>query len=438
MSGALNGNATAKATANTTANTTVRPFSAFEWMLAGRYLRARRKEGFISVIAILSFTGIMLGVAVLIIVMAVMNGFRTELLDKILGFKGHIIVQGQGVTLEEYEPVAGIIRGIDGVVRVTPLIEAQVMAQGRDTMSGALVRGVSQYDLKQIDLVATKMIEGSLEEFKGGHSIIVGRGLADTLRLGLGDRLTILSPRGPSTAFGTAPRRKAYTIVGLFQVGMSDFDNAVIFMPLPQAQLFFDHKGGVSALEVMVENPDKVRQQKLEILETLGMPLRIYDWQQVNQSLVSALVVERNVMFLILTMIILIAALNVISGMIMLVKDKGAGIAILRTMGATRGTIMRVFFIAGASIGIVGTLFGFLLGVVVCSNIEGVRQFIMWLTGTTIFDPEIYFLSQMPAEMNNNETLAVVAIALTLSILATFYPSWKAARIDPVEALRYE
>lgn len=423
---------------NTNANSTVRPFSSFEWMLAGRYLRARRKEGFISVIAILSFAGIMLGVAVLIIVMAVMNGFRTELLDKILGFKGHIIVQGQGVTIEEYEPLAGIIRGVDGVVRVTPLIESQVMAQGPDAMTGALVRGVSQFDLRQIDLVANKMIAGSLDEFKGGHSIVVGRGLADSLRIGLGDRLTILSPRGPSTAFGTTPRRKAYKIVGIFQVGMSDFDNSVIFMPLPQAQIFFSYKGGVNALEVMVEDPDEVSKQKMDIHEALDLPLRIYDWQQVNQTLVSALVVERNVMFLILTMIILIAALNVISGMIMLVKDKGAGIAILRTMGASRGTIMRVFFIAGASIGIFGTFSGFLLGVLVSNNIEAVRQFIITVTGAELFSPEVYFLSQMPAEMNNNETLAVVAIALTLSILATFYPSWKAARIDPVEALRYE
>lgn len=421
-----------------TANATVRPFSSFEWMLAGRYLRARRKEGFISVIAILSFAGIMLGVAVLIIVMAVMNGFRTELLDKILGFKGHIVVQGQGVALQDYEPIAGIIRGIDGVVRVTPLIEGQVMAQGKDAMSGALVRGVSENNLRQINLVADNMIAGSLDDFKGGHSIVIGRGLADALRLGLGDRLTILSPQGPATAFGTAPRRKAYTIVGVFQVGMSDFDNAVIFMPLPQAQIFFNHRNGVNALEVMVEDPDQVREQKIAIYEALGLPLRIYDWQQVNQTLVSALVVERNVMFLILTMIILIAALNVISGMIMLVKDKGAGIAILRTMGASRGTVMRVFFIAGASIGIAGTLFGLGLGVVVSNNIEAVRQFIIFITGAELFSPEIYFLSEMPSDMNNNETMAVVLMALVLSILATIYPSWKAARIDPVEALRYE
>ncbi len=219
---------------------------------------------------------------------------------------------------------------------------------------------------------------------------------------------------------------------------MSDFDNAVIFMPLPQAQIFFNHKGGVNAIEVMVENPDQVLRQKREIFEALALPLRIYDWQQVNQTLVSALVVERNVMFLILTMIILIAALNVISGMIMLVKDKAGGIAILRTMGATRGTIMRVFFIAGASIGIGGTLFGFLLGVVISNNIESVRQFIIFVTGAELFSPEIYFLSEMPAEMNNNETLTVVAMALVLSLLATLYPSWKAARVDPVEALRYE
>jgi lipoprotein-releasing system permease protein len=415
-----------------------RPFSYFEWMLANRYLRARRKEGFISVIAVLSFVGIMLGVAVLIVVMAVMNGFRTELLDKILGFKGHITIYGQGVVLEEYEPLRGIVERVDGVIRVTPLIEAQVMAQSSQNMAGALVRGITQKDLQEIKIVSDNIKSGSLENFQGGHSIVVGERLADNLRLGIGDKLMILSPRGPSTAFGTAPRRKAYTIVGTFSVGMSEFDAAVIFMPLEQAKIFFNRKNGVTSLEVMVEDPDRVADQRAEIYDSTNLPLRVYDWTQVNQTLVSALVVERNVMFLILTMIILIASLNVISGMIMLVKDKGAGIAILRTMGASQGAIMRVFFIAGSSIGFTGTLFGFLLGVFVCKNIETVRQFMMWVTGTELFSPEVYFLSHMPAEMNNNETLAVVLMALVLSFFATLYPSWKAARVDPVEALRYE
>lgn len=415
-----------------------RPFSFFEWILAYRYLRARRKEGFISVIAVLSFVGIMLGVAVLIVVMAVMNGFRTELMDKILGFKGHITVYGQTELIEQYKPIRNIIEDVEGVIRVTPLIEAQVMAQGPQSMAGAIVRGVSPEDLDDITIVSGNIKSGTLDNFKGGHAIIIGERMAQNLRLAVGDKLMILSPRGPNTAFGTAPRRKAYNIVATYSVGMSEFDAAMIFMPLEQAQIFFSRKGGVTSIEVMVEDPEDVRMQRTQIYHATTLPLRIYDWTETNGTLVSALVVERNVMFLVLTLIILIASLNVISGMIMLVKDKGAGIAILRTMGATRGSIMRVFFIAGSSIGFAGTFFGFALGVLVCKNIEAVRQFIIWVTNTEVFSPEIYFLSQMPAEMNNNETMSVVAIALVLSFLATLYPSWKAARVDPVEALRYE
>lgn len=415
-----------------------RPFSAFEWLLAWRYLRARRKEGFISVIAILSLVGIMLGVAVLIIVMAVMNGFRAELTDKILGFKGHITIYGQQETIEQYDPIVDIIRGLDGVVRVTPLIESQVMAQGPRTMTGALVRGVTPEDLQDISIVSGNIIFGSLDDFKGGHAIIIGQRMAQNLGIRVGDAVTLLSPEGPNTAFGSAPRRKAYRVVATYSVGMSEYDAAVIFMPLDQAQLFFNKKGGVNMIEVMVNNPDKVRDQRAAINKAIRLPFNVYDWTEINATLVSALVVERNVMFLVLTMIILIASLNVISGMIMLVKDKGAGIAILRTMGATKGTIMRVFFVAGSSIGGLGTLFGFILGVLVCQNIEAVRQTIMFLTGTEVFAPEVYFLSKMPAKMDNNETIAVVVMALTLSFLATLYPSWKAARVDPVEALRYE
>lgn len=416
-----------------------KPFSRFEWMIAGRYLRARRKEGFISVIAILSFVGIMLGVGVLITVMAVMNGFRTELLDKILGFRGHITVYAESSdSLKDYEPIATLIKPVDGVVHVTPIIEAQVMAQGRKSMTGALVRGISPEDLEKLGTVKDKILFGNQEFFEGSDAVMIGSRMAGNMGLRLGDKITLISPNGPRTAFGTAPRRKAYTIVALFEIGMSEYDASVVFMPLAQAQVFFSHNEAVGSIEVMVEDPDEVFDQTELIAAAIGQPMRIYDWQQTNQTFVSALIVERNVMFLILTLIVLIAALNIISGLIMLVKDKGKGIAIMRTMGATQGSIMRIFFIAGASIGVTGTITGFGLGLLTCNYIEQIRQFIMWVTRTEVFSPEIYFLSRMVADVDSGETMAVLIMGLTLSILATLYPSWRAARLDPVEALRYE
>lgn len=419
-------------------NGTTKPFSPFEWMIAGRYLRARRKEGFISVIAVLSFVGIMLGVGVLITVMAVMNGFRTELMSKILGFKGHVIIQGEGVALSDYDALKALIEPIEGVVSVTPIVEGQVMAQGRTSMTGSLVRGMRPSDIRELKIVADNMKFGSLDDFEGGDAILIGTRMAANLRLTVGDKLMLMSPRGPNTAFGTAPRRKAYKIAGLFEIGMSEYDASVIFMPLEQAQLFFSLKGKVNALELMVVDPDRINDQRDEIRARVDQNLRIYDWRQTNQTFVSALVVERNVMFLILTLIILIAALNIISGLIMLVKDKGKGIAIMRTMGASKGSIMRIFFIAGTSIGVTGTLTGFGLGLLACNYIESIRQFIMWVTNTELFSPEVYFLSQMVADVDSTETASVVIMGLTLSIAATLYPSWRAARLDPVEALRYE
>ncbi len=415
-----------------------RPFSRYEWMIAGRYLRARRKEGFISVIAVLSFIGIMLGVGVLVTVMAVMNGFRTELLSKILGFDGHIAVYGQGITLTDYDDIVKSLEEIDGVVQVIPVVQNDIMAQGPTNLAGGRVRGVSPENLRDIKLVADNIQVGTIDDFGDGSSILIGTRLAANLNLGLGDRLTIMTPRGPNTAFGTAPRRKAYTITGMFEVGMVQYDQSMIFMPLDQAQLFFSQKGAVGHIDVMVEDPDTLNDQLDAIIDATGGQLRVYDWRQMNQTFVSALIVERNVMFLILTLIILIAALNVISGLIMLVKDKGKGIAIMRTMGASRGAIMRIFFIAGASIGVTGTLTGFGLGLLACKNIEGIRQFIMFITRTEVFSPEVYFLSKMVADVDSGETTAVLIMGLGLSVLATLYPSWRAARLDPVEALRYE
>ncbi len=414
------------------------PFARFEWMLAARYLRPRKKEGFISVIAGFSFLGIALGVATLIIVMAVMNGFRGELLGRILGLNGHFVIQGVTGPLTDFDQLVQRIETVPGVASATPFIEGQAMVTARENTSGVLVRGLRKQNLEQLSVVSKHIKSGSLDDFAGDNGVLIGTRLAERLGVGVGDQLTLLSANGPTTPFGTAPRVKSYSILGTFEIGMSEYDASFLFMPLEEAQLYFNFEAGVSGIEIMVANPDDIARYRSEIAGCVNVPARLTDWQQQNKTFFDALEVERNVMFLILTLIILVAALNIISGLIMLVKDKGQAIAILRTMGASRGAIMRVFLIAGSTIGVVGTLGGFALGVVFCQNIEAIRQFLMHITGQEIFSPEVYFLSQIPAKMNSHEVALVVVMALSLSVLATIYPSWRAARLDPIEALRYE
>ena len=415
-------------------------FSPFERLVALRYLRARRREGFISVIAGFSLAGIALGVATLIIVMAVMNGFRAELMGRILGLNGHIgVFSAAGGPLADFDAVAARLRAIPGVVRVTPIVEGQAMASVRGNAAGAVVRGIRPADLRKLPILAGNIRAGSLAGFGARDDIVVGSRFAARFGLAPGATVTLISPSSRATAFGSVPRLKTFRVKAVFEVGMYEYDNAFLFVPLRTAQIFFrTGPRAVTDLEVVLTNPDDVPRLRPAIARAAGAPVRLVDWRQANSSFFNAIRVERNVMFLILTLIIVVAAFNVISGLIMMVKDKGRDIAILRTMGATRGMVMRIFLLAGTSVGVIGTFLGFVLGLAFSLNIETIRGWLEGLTGTELFAAEIYFLSRLPARVEADEVAAVVAMALALSFLATLYPSWRAARLDPVEALRYE
>jgi lipoprotein-releasing system permease protein len=414
-----------------------RAFAAFEWMLASRYLRTRRREGFVSVIAGFSFIGIMLGVATLIIVLSVMNGFRKELLDKIVGINGHIFIAPIEKPLTDYAELSSRIAKVAGVRRAIPMVEGQAFGSSQYNGSGVLVRGVRGEDMQRIAAVANNLRQGTLENFDQRGGVALGRRLAESLSLQVGDTFTLVTPRGASTPFGTAPRIKGYPVVAVFEIGMSEFDATFAYMPLGEAQAYFNREGDVSVVEVFLDDADQVDDARVAIEAAAERPILLTDWRQRNRTFFAALEVERNVMFIILTLIVLVAALNIISGLIMLVKDKSHDIAILRTMGATRGAIMRVFLITGASIGILGTLAGFALGLLIAANIQGIQNFLSWAMNKQLWDPTMRFLSEIPAEINPGEVTTVLVTAMILSLLATLYPSWRAARLDPVEALRY-
>lgn len=403
-----------------------------------RYLRARRQEGFISVIGWFSLIGIGLGVATLIIVMSVMNGFRQELFQRVLGLNGHMNVYGSTSGISDYEPMLERIRKVPNVVDVSPTVEAQALVTKDGTASGVFVRGVTPDALRHRPTIAQHIVQGTLDDFTTDE-IAIGVRMAQRLDVHVGDNITLLSPVSKSTVFGAAPRMRSYKIAAVFDVGMFEYDNGFVFMPLPAAQVFFRTGDAVTALEIFVQDPQHLRAVRSDIVAAVNTPgYRLLDWQQNNSSFFTALQVERNVMFLILTMIILVAAFNIISSLIMLVKDKGRDIAILRTMGATRGMIMRIFFLNGASIGIIGTVFGLVLGLFIANHIEGLRQIVQKLTHTDPFSPEVYFLTRMPSVVDWHQVVQIVLMALSLSFLATLYPSWRAAKLDPVEALRYE
>ncbi|MGY6247079.1 lipoprotein-releasing ABC transporter permease subunit [Bosea thiooxidans] len=416
--------------------TGTKPFAGFEWLLAGRYLRTRRREGFVSVIAGFSFLGIMLGVATLIIVMSVMNGFRIELLSKIVGVNGHIFATPIDRPLDDFDSVAERLRKIQGIQLAIPLVEGQALASSQTGNSGVLVRGVREADIKSIPFIGGNIKSGTLEGFDGTPGVVIGIRLANALGVQVGDTITLVTPQGASTPFGTAPRIKAYPVKAIFQIGMTEFDGTFVYMPLAESQAYFNRDGDVNVIEIFVDNPDNTQKVRDAIEADAPRPLVLSDWRQRNRSFFNALEVERNVMFIILTLIVLVAALNIVSGLIMLVKDKTEDIAIMRTMGATSGTVLRVFLITGATIGVVGTLAGFILGVLFSHYIKSIMAALNWITGANLWDPTVRFLSDIPSVLDWRDVASVVLMALVLSLLATLYPAWKAARLDPVKALR--
>ncbi len=413
-------------------------FGPFERAVAGRYLRARRGERFVSVIAGFSLVGIALGVATLIIVMSVMGGFKVDLLSRILGFNGHLGVYGMSAPLTDYDAAAAKIRAVPGVLSATPVVDGQVLLTGdRGQNAGGMVRGIRQADLRGLHAVSDHIRAGSLDGFGGDDAIAVGISLAQRFGLAVGSRLTLVSPQGAATAFGTIPRVRAYKVVAVFQVGMNEYDSGYVFLPLEAAQVFFQQPQSVTQIEVMADDPDHVRRIGRDILAAVGPgQARVIDWQQNNNSFFAAVQVEQNVMFLILTLIIVVAAFNVVSSLIMMVKDKTRDIAVLRTIGAGRGAVLRIFLMVGASVGVTGTIVGTVLGVLFCLNIETLQGWVEALTGRTVFDPTVYYLAHLPARLDWREVAQIIAMALVLSLLATLYPSWRAARTDPVEALR--
>jgi lipoprotein-releasing system permease protein len=419
-----------------------RPFGGWERAIAIRYLLTKRSHGGVALISVISFAAIALAVASLIITMSIMNGFGSELSAKILGFNGHAFVVGAAASPEERAVVVQRIRALPGVTEAIPVIESQALAQGPVAVAGAVVRGVTPADLRATPIVANNIKSGSIRGFgvgeEGGDQVLVGQKLAQTLGIAVGDQVSLISPTGGETVFGGLPPAKSYTVGGIFSVGMSEYDQSFIYMPLNQAQLFFGRGAGVDFIEVRLKDPDKAPDMKGALAAAAGPGAVVTDWTERNSAYFGALKVEHNVMRMIFMFIVALAALNIISGLVMLVKNKGRDIAILRTMGAGRGAILRIFFMAGASIGIAGTAAGLLFGLVFCLNIEAIQRFVEWVTGVQVFNSDVYFLAHVPAKIDWMEVAGVSLWALAASFCFTLLPAWRASRLDPVDALRYE
>ncbi len=416
-------------------------FGAYERLIAGRYLRARKDERFVSIIAIFSLVGIALGVATLIVVTSVMSGFQVELVSRILGVNGHITIEAYaGQKIDGYGPLARQIKALPNVASVTPVLDGQALLSTQTGGArGGLVRGISLDDLRALHPISDHIVAGSLASFQGDDAIAIGVGIANTYRLRVGDSLTVISPEGAATAFGTIPRVRAYKIVAIFDSGLNDYNTGVVFLPLPAAQIFFQKPNAVTGMEIRLVNPDDIESVARPLTGLLqGRQVYARDWRHANDTIVGVLQVQKDTMFIVLGMIVLVAAFNVVSSLIMLVKDKRADIAILRTIGASSGSIMRIFLMCGAFVGVSGTLIGTFTGIVFCRNIHAVQRFVENISGGKVFDASVFMLSELPDTIDWSDVIRVVLLGLGLSLLATLYPSWRAARTDPVEALRHE
>lgn len=422
------------------------PFSRFEWMIAWRYLRARRSEGGVSVMTWISLIGITLAVFALIATLAVRSGFRSEFVGTILGANAHATVYAHGTVtaagtldrrITDYAALAEAVGQVPGVLQAAPLIKGQVMASRGDRNAGVQVYGIHAQDLAKIPGVAQSDVAyGDLGRFDDG--IALGSGVARTLGLGIGDKVKLISPNGVKTAFGTSPRVNAYEVVYVFTAGRYDIDNTRAYLPFAEAQSYFNREGVADEIEVMVADPEAVDQYVLPLLQAAGQGYGVWSWRDSSGGFLRALEVEDNVMFVILSILVLIATMNIVSGLIMLVKNKGRDIGILRTIGLSEGSVMRVFFICGSITGVIGTVLGVILGCLFAIYIDPIFSFVNYVMGGGVWDPSIRGIYALPAELRAGDVISAVSLSLGLSFIVTIFPARRAARLNPVEALRYE
>jgi len=422
------------------------PFSAYEWMISWRYLRARRAEGGVTVMTWISLIGVALAVFALIATLAVRSGFRAEFVDTILGANAHVTVYNaleintdgtSSRTMADYAERAAALKRIPGVERVAPLVRGQVMVSSPNGASGVEVYGISTADLLTLDRIANPETSiGSIDEFADG--VAIGSGVARELALGVGDRIKVISPDGIKTLFGTSPRIKSYLVTYIFSAGRYDIDRTRVYMPFAEAQDFFNRQGVADELEILVTAPEQVEDLTLAILQAGGDRTLIWTWKDASNAFLRALEIEDNVMFIILSILVLIATMNIVSGLIMLVKNKGRDIGILRTFGLTEGAVLRIFFICGASIGVVGTLIGVLAGCLFAIYIDPIFSVVNFVSGGGVWDPSVRGIYNLPAQLRFGDVMSAVSLSLGLSFVITIFPARRAARMNPVEALRYE